>query len=415
MGINYFEKLPQEIKEMIFINLNLSDLLNLCLSSKRLNEAVGQSKCCMQKIWIKFYSFNFNLKELEGLSESARCFEKLKVNRISRDDHFQLLIQLQKRWKKVLIYNCEFKKFSTFYELIKSLSDFIEELEISDIEILSYENDVQYEVLKFPSLKRFMFRNMPLRATEIFLTSSKKLEIAAFDIVQLTESSSLHEITHAILNASSILRHLHLGPQYIKSLFEDENKCYQFPFKLNNLLLKFPIVNDLSEVADENISSFLTHQSKIQWMILMELQNDKILSAAWNDRSLRRMSFIGLEELFSNDMVFDIIINSNLFQLDFISRKVLISQLRKFLKAAPHLKTIHFKNLNRHTMEFIAKNHFNIDTLFYEHIDEEVAEIYQILKKSCENDVNQNIKLVQKSFWFGDNNPFSLDPYFWRL
>ena len=47
---NYFEKLPQEIKEMIFNHLNLSDLLNRhqCASIKRLVN---------QNVWsIKMYA-----------------------------------------------------------------------------------------------------------------------------------------------------------------------------------------------------------------------------------------------------------------------------------------------------------------------------------------------------------------------
>lgn len=407
---NYFKKLPQEIKEMIFKHLNISDLLNLCISSKCLNKAISQSKC-MQKMWLKFYSFN--LKDLQALTESTRNFEKLKVNRISRDDHFQLLINLEMQWKKVLIYNCEFKSFNTFYMLIKSMCDSIEELEISDIVISSYDkDDDQQEILEFSSLKRLMFRNMPLRAIEIFSTSSKMLKNAAFDIAQATtdESSlSLHQIIYGILSTSSGLKHLHLGPHHIKSLFEKEGKSYEFTFDLNNLLLKFPIVNDdLPEDASKNISSFLSHQKKgLDWLILMELQNDEILSAAWNSPCLKRISFVGLEELFNNEMAFDILANQNLLQVDFISRKVLISQLRKLLSAAPQLKIIHVKSLNRHMLEFIANNHLNIKTLFYEHIDEEI--------KSCGmNYVNYKIILIQKSFWF-ENNPFSLDPSFWRI
>lgn len=409
--MDYFQNLPHEIKEIIFKYLNLSDLLNLCLTSKCLNEAIGQSKGCMNLIWIKFYSFN--MKDLESLNESERCYEKLKINRINRDDHFQFLIDLQPNWKKVLIYNCEFKHFQTFYDIINSLSNKIEELEISDIEILSYD-DVQLVALKFPSLKRLMFRNMPLRAIEIFLQSSDRLENAAFDIAQALEGNSLHDIIYNILNASPKLKQLQLGPQYIKSLFGEKNKSYKFPFMLKNLLLKFPIVNDLPETADETIASFLITQPKIEWLVLMELQNDNVLSTSWNNlKCLNRISLIGLEELFNNDMLFEIQSNLKISQVDLISRKVLISQLRKLLKAAPYLQILHVKTLNKHMMEFIAKIHSNIHTIFYEFIDEDVMEIYQLIKAT--DDVNKNIQLIQQSFWFNNSNPFSQDPTFWRL
>lgn len=414
--MDFLKELPQEIKENIFKYLNLTDILNLSLSSKYLNNSIGQSKCCMRKIWIKFYSFN--LKDLESLNESARRYEKLKINRVNRDDHFEYLINLtQSNWRKVLIYNCEFKKFETFYKLISLICDKIEELEISDIEILSYQN---YEnSLKFPLLKRFMFRNMPLKAIELF-AKSESLENAAFDIVtQVSDGRDLHKITYKILNSSSRLRQLQLGPQYIKALFGEQDKNFNFPFKLQNLLLKFSIVNDLPEFefAGENISTFLTHQSSVKWLIFMELQNDTVLTTAWNSMPhLQHISFVGLEELFGNsEMTFDINLNLKLTQLDLISRKVLISQLRKFLKSAPHLQILHLKTVNKHMMEFIAKNHANIHTLFYEHVDEDAMELYEKLKILNEEELNRNITLIQKSFWFNQTNPFSLDPTFWRV
>lgn len=407
---NYLENLPIELIEIIFKYLEINDFLSLCLVSKTLNEKVGGSSLCMSQIWIKFYSFNF--KDFDSLSKSVRNYEKLKINRVKNVEHFNYLLQLQQRWKKVLIYNCEFKTFSIFGDLIESLAESVEEIEISDIEILSFETP-NFPPLKFSALKRFMFRNVPSKALEIFLPSSDNLHTAAFDIPQITTGSlPLHEITNEILHASPKLKLLQLGPQYIKELFSSDQD-FKYEFKLKHLLLKFPIVNDLSEEAIDNISKFLRHQHEIHWMALMELQNDQILTAALNNHTrLKRISFIGLEELFDSEMMFDIEPNLSISHIDFISRKVLISQLRKFLKAAPYLAAVHIKILNKHMLEFIARNHHEIRNLFYDHIEEDVVEVYEQLKN--QQDTNKNIKLVKKSFWFNDENRFSLDPIFWR-
>jgi hypothetical protein len=198
-----------------------------------------------------------------------------------------------------------------------------------------------------------------------------------------------------------------LGPQYVKDIEFDYN------FILEKLLLKFPIVNDLSDYEVENICKFLTQQNQVKWLILMELQNGEILSKAWTNASNLRVSFIGLEELFNTEMDIEIEINPLITHLDLISRKILISQLRKFLTAAPEVISIHVKLLNRHMLEFIAKNHFKLQTLFYEHIDENVAELYEELKRDAEN-LNRDLKLIQRSFWFNNEIPFSIDPTFWR-
>lgn len=420
---NYIDNLPQELKEEIFKHLCLSDFLNLSLTSRRLNFSVGNSSFCMSKIWIKFYSFN--LKDFTSLSNSVRNYEKLKVNRMKNEQHFEFLIRLQQNFKKVLIYNCEFKKFSLFYDLIESLAENIEEIEISDVEILSYE-DFKILPLKFPSIKRIMFRNVPSRAIEIFLSIKKSLKIAAFDIPQVVAGSlSLHTITNEILHSSPNLKLLQLGPQYIRELFQKEkdidtdgvklnndNHDFDYNFKLTNLLFKFPIVDDLTYDHSSAISNFILQQSKVNWIVFMELQNDQILSAAWRNKLLKRISFVGLEELFHTDMIFEIDSNLSFTHIDFISRKVLISQLRKILTAAPNVISIFVKILNKHMLEFIAKN-CKIQTLFYEHIEEDVCDMYDDLKKELEH-VNQDIKLTKKSFWFNDENPFSIDPIFWK-
>lgn len=401
---NYLETLPYELKENIFKHLDLNDILILSLVSKTMNEAVGQSSLCMSKIWIKFYSFN--MKDLTCLGNSVRNYKKLKINRVKLDGHYKFLIELQQKWKKVLIYNCEFKNFNTFYELIESFAETVSEIEISDVEILS--NDQKIEPLKFPMLKRFMLRNVTTEVLEIFRMSSKKLNVAAFDIPQ--GAYSLHNVTNEILRASPNLKLLQLGPQYIKELFSQGN---DYKFKLKSLLLKFSIVNDLSDNEEQNISKFITHQNDINWLAFMELKSNQLLKSAWSN-TLKRISFIGLEDLFDSEMSFAIDSNLTITHMDFICRKVLISHLKKFLTAAPRVTHIHVKILNKHMLEYIFKNHFAIRSLLYEHAEEDAIYLYSDIIKSQRDDVNKKITLIKKSFWFTIQNPFSIDPTFWR-
>jgi hypothetical protein len=408
------EQLPIEIKEEIFTYLSASDILNLTLVCRNFNESIGQSRKCMNRFWIKFYSFN--LKDLDCLKASVRNYEKLKINRVSREDHFHYLIELQQQWRKILVYNCEFKHFHVYKMLIESFAGSVEEFEISDIEVLCYDEPTTTKLqLDFPSLKRIMFRNMPSRTMEIFLASSACLVNAAFDIPQEVEGSmTLHDITYEILRNSSRLQHLQLGPLYIKALFGEEEKEIKFNFRLKNLLLKFPIASDLPEFSYAQIADFIKSQPSINWFVAMELRNDQVLKAVWNDlKYAEQISFFGLEELFDFDMEFDVTEpNTTVKKLSLISRKVLISHLNKLLKSSPLITSIHTKTLNRHMLNAIAKNHFGIKTLFYEHIEEEAVDFYRQLKQSDE-DANKNIELIQRSFWFCDN-PFSIDPYFWR-
>lgn len=411
-GFSHFvDLLPAEVKHIVVNYLNVPDLLSLCGTCKSLNEFIGQSHDCMKKIWIKFYSFK--LKDLESLTLTVRNYEKLKINRVKFNDHFRFLADLQQSWRKVLIYNCEFKRIEQLLDLIESFSESIEELEISDIEILN--NDQPVCALKFPKLRRLMLRNVPSTAVEAFLGMNKNLENAAFDILQEVEGKiPLEKLIFQFLENNQKLQHLQLGPHYIKSLFDQENIKLNFDFKLSKLLLKFPLIRDSSPNIAQNISRFLSHQPNIDWILFLELESDEVLTIAWNGiPSIKHITFVGLECLFDDTMELTLEVNEKIEQVELLSRKILISQLRKILVAAPCLKILHVHTLTKYILEFIARNHHQLHKLRYENIDEEVAEIYDQLKASHE-DVNRSIVLKKTTFWFEPSNPFTLDPTFWH-
>lgn len=417
MSQSHLENLPIEIKDQVFKYLNTNDIISLTLVSKNLNESVGHCRKCMERFWIKFYSFN--LKDLDSLENSCRHYVKLKINRIKNAEHLDFLINLNQFWKKILIYNVEFKYAERYIKLIRAFADQVEELEITDIEILTYET-FEDKRIKFPSLKRVMFRNMPSKAIEIFLgCCDSQLEVAAFDIAHEVKGfRSLKEIMCDFLMESKKLKHLQLGPNYIRALFSGDEFLPVFSFKLSHLLLKFPIANDLSEDSFPQIITFLRSQPCVEWLITMELLNDDVLHVIWNEmHSLKRVSFVGLVELFDLEMGFALEPKLSVKKIDLISRKVLISQLGKILRAAPCAESLHVCLLNRHMMNTIAKESSSVKDLFYEHIEEDVIDFYRQLQTSeDENNLNKNIKLSQKSFWFHENeNPFSLDPLFWRI
>lgn len=404
--------LPAEIKQIIFSYLNVTDLLNICAVCKDFNDFLGQSDV-MKKIWIKFYTFK--MKDLESLASSSRSYEKLKVNRVNSSEHFKFLTDLDQSWKKILIYNCEFKQIESFCQFVESFSHSVMELEVSDIEILDNNHGVC--PLKFPSLKRIMFRNVPSKIIELFLGYNKNLESASFDIVQVMEGNMpLDQIVHSFLEYNKKLKHCSFGPHYIKSFFDRENVEMKFDFNLEKLMLKFPIIRDESLKIEENVCTFLKNQQKIDWLLFLELQNEAILCTAWNDlRSVDHLTFVGLEGLFDEDMDLAMMPNLNITHIELLSRKILLSQLRKIFLAAPNLMSLHVHSLTKYIMEFTARNHQNIRQMSYETFDEEAFEIYNQLKASSD-DVNKKIELKKRNFWRDVAEPtFSLDPIFWHV
>lgn len=411
--ICYFDgQLPTEIMRMIFETLSVTDLLNLCVACRSLNEFIGGSRDYMKKVWVKFYTFN--VRDLDALAVSTRSYEKLKVNRVKNGEQSRFIADLQQCWRKVLIYNSEFKEFRFFSELIESFAESIEELEVSDI--LIHSSDVNICSMKFPNLERVMFRNVPSTAIELFLGSNKKLENASFDIAQPVDGKMpINEILFEFLTNCERLKHLQLGSHYIKGLFDQEVLDTKFSFQLAKLMLRFPLVADPSPDIEINVASFLSNQPNIDWILFFELQSDLVLSTTWNYiPSLSHITFIGLECLFDDAMDFLVEPNERIHTIELITRKVLISQLRKFFIGAPCLKILHVQKLTRFIMEFTARNHCLLQELLYEHIDEDVEELYDSLKVTDDDSINKTIELRQVAFWHQKSNPFSIDPDFWH-
>ncbi|CRL03632.1 CLUMA_CG016792, isoform A [Clunio marinus] len=379
---------PAEVKQIIFQYLGVEDLLSLCCTCKSLNEFIGSSHDCMKKIWIKFYTFK--LKDLDSLKSSVRIYEKLKVNRVKLNEHFIYLADLHQSWRKILIYNCELKRMELLLNFIKTFSETVEELEISDIEVLN--NEIDIKTIKFPNLKRLMFRNVPSTIIEAFLDVNKKLENVSFDIVLAIEGKmSLEELTDTLLHRCQHLNHLQLGPHYIKCLFDQENCNVNYHFKLSKLLLKFPLIRDPSPNISMNVKMFLKDQPNIEWILFLELDDDDILNPAWNEiPSLNHLTFYGLEELFKS-MELQMQPNNEILQIDLLSRKILISQLRKVFVAAPNLRVLHVHTLTKYIIEFTVKNHQMIREICYENIEEEAEQFYESLKSSFDEIKNTKV------------------------
>lgn len=414
MSENYFENLPEEINEIILSYLSLNELLNLSETCKFMNELIGRSRNCMKQIWIKFYTFK--LRDLQSLEKSTRQYEKLKVNRVKENDHFEFLKKLNKQWRRMLIYNCEFKQYPQFSEMFTFCSDTIIELELSDIQILN--NEYQISAIDLTEIRRIMFRNVPSTTIELFLGKNSKLENLAFDIAHEISGrgQSLGQIMRELIEKSENLKILQIGPNYIKHYFEIEDYDFmKFKFNLKKLMLKFPIVPETSEIIESNICKMLESQKQIDWILLWELHSSKVLSTAWNCLPLvNHFTLLGLEDLFDEYMEFDLQENNKIIHLEMISRRIQLSKLKIFLKAAPNLKILHVFSLTEYVLNLVIKSHFGIRELRYETIDEGILEMYENERNSDNNEINKNINLCKVLFWKDAAKPFLVDPLFWH-
>jgi hypothetical protein len=181
-------------------------------------------------------------------------------------------------------------------------------------------------------------------------------------------------------------------------------------------MLKFSIIREESPDVEKNICGFLKSQQEIEWVLFIELQNEAILCSAWNNlKSLDHVTFVGLEGLFDEGMDLAMEPNVNIVTIELLSRKILLSQLRKIFAAAPKLKKLHVHTLTKNVLEFTVRNHPNIRQMTYETYDQESFEVFDRLKASPEK-VNRTIELKKVSFWSDVAEPklFTLDPMFWH-
>ncbi|CAO1317070.1 unnamed protein product [Diamesa hyperborea] len=407
--------LPAEIKSFIFKDFVSRDVLDLSLVSKSWYNSLGKIPECMDKIWLKFYSFR--IKNIESLQLTTRNYEKLKVNLLRTEKEFQTVSDLQICWKKVLIYNSEFASKEIYNQFIQSLAESVVELEISDVKIKANSViDVDFE---FPMLKRLFFRNDPSTALEVFLGKTTSLESLSFDIIQEVPETSMtmNTVIMEFLKLNNKLTHLQLGPNMIKSIFAQDDIKDDLKFQLKTLLLKFPMVGNLPEEMQENIKSFILSQTNLEWIFLWELKDEEILIKLWNELpNLKRVTFSKLEILFEDPMMLIINPNENIIQLDLHCKLLPLNQLKRILgpNVAPNLATLYLQKLEIPEMEYIARTLHNLRTLEYEFIDEDVEDFYTNLKKSTDEIINRDIAIKRRIIFDELVAPFALMPLFWK-
>lgn len=407
--------LPAEIKSIIFKDFVPREVLNLSLVSKAWYNSLGKIPECMDKIWLKFYSFR--IKNIESLQLTTRNYEKLKVNLLRTEKDFHTVSDLQICWKKVLIYNSEFASKEIYNQFIESLAESVVELEISDVKIkANCVIDVEFE---FPMLKRLFFRNDPSTALEVFLGKTKSLESLSFDIIQEVPDSSMtmNTVIMEFLKFNTKLTHLQLGPNMIKSIFAQDDIKDDLKFKLKTLLLKFSMVGNLPEEIQENIKSFILSQSSLEWIFLWELKDEEILIKLWNELpNLKRVTFSKLEILFEDPMMLLLNTNENITQLDLHCKLLPMNQLKRILgpNVAPNLTTLYLQKLEQPEMEYAARTLHNLRTLEYEFIDEDVEDFYTNLKNSTEEAINRDITIKRRIIFDELIASFALMPLFWK-
>lgn len=407
--------LPAEIKSIIFKDFVPREVLDLSLVSKAWYNSLGKIPECMDRIWLKFYSFR--IKNIESLQLTTRNYEKLKVNLLRTEKDFHTVSDLQICWKKVLIYNSEFASKEIYNQFIESLAESVVELEISDVKIKANSViDVEFE---FHMLKRLFFRNDPSTALEVFLGKTKSLESLSFDIIQEVPESSMtmNTVIMEFLKFNTKLTHLQLGPNMIKSIFAQDDIKDDLKFQLKTLLLKFSMVGNLPEEIQENIKSFILSQSSLEWIFLWELKDEEILIKLWNELpNLKRVTFSKLEILFEDPMMLLLNPNENITQLDLHCKLLPMNQLKRILgpNVAPNLANLYLQKLEQPEMEYAARTLHNLRTLEYEFIDEDVEEFYTNLKNSTEEAINRDITIKRRIIFDELIAPFALMPLFWK-
>ena len=407
--------LPAEIKSFIFKDFVSREILDLSLVSKSWYNSLGKITECMDKIWLKFYSFR--IKNIESLQLTTRNYEKLKVNLLRTEKEFKTVSDLQICWKKVLIYNSEFASKEIYNQFIQSFAETVVELEISDVKI-KVNNVINVE-FEFPMLRRLFFRNDPATALEVFLGKTNSLESLSFDIIQEVPepSMTMNTVVMEFLKFNTKLTHLQLGPNMIKSIFAQADIKDDLKFQLKTLLLKFSMVGNLTVEIQENVENFILAQTSLEWIFLWELKDEQILIKLWNELpNLKRITFSKLEILFEDPMMLLLNPNENITQLDLHCKLLPLNQLKRVLgpNVAPNLTTLYLQKLEQPEMEYAARTLQNLKTLEYEFIDEDVEDFYTNMKTSGDETINRDITIKRRLIFDELVAPFALMPLFWK-
>lgn len=349
--------LPLKLQAKILNKLNVKQLLNATLVSKRWNTMITDSEVFKNSVWIRCYS---PIGDLDSIRNSTRHYENFKLSDTMGGPIEAIVLHYLKQviWKRVYLYirnpDCPYLS-----ELIDVIAETVEELELRSLVQLQIREDCT-----FPKLKRLRIVNCQEFVFEAFLFKTPILQTFSFDSPSQEQIQIL-----PMLREKPHITHLHLKGRILNEIFE-QNITRIVSLNLLTLSINNDSRNILSEDQENNVVSFIQNQKYLESLYLTNNICNNLINMLWNSMpsALTHISFKELSQPTLED--FFLIPNENIIELHFHGPVRTLEEIIPFLEACPNLERLYVQNLTAELVHYCGMYLLKLILIKYQHASE---------------------------------------------
>lgn len=363
--MNFVEKLPEEICDIIFGFFGGNDLLEFSLVSQGWNKFIGSSLVCMKKLVL---ALRGDWNEFTGDDKKMLLNGRKYQNVIISDgtEHVNFIVDIMREhrnWKFVKICDFLAETNDDIINLFKTFEGTVENLEMDSLKVKDprpFETCLRFKELKSLRIsfcdRKISFGVFSCSALEIL-----DLRVSIYDSESAVPEFEPYNIEnfHQMRQLTSL--HIHADFfQYIK-----QSETDSFPFHLEDLRI-FPLKNypqhDV-EIRDTMRYFLKAHSSSLKNLSFDDWFGIEVIKTAFEMKRLKKLSLGPIIKTYWNANIETFCTNNSIESLDIPLLCTHQKLTEKIFKAVPSLEKLRIYELHEPIARTIAKNLKKLKTI----------------------------------------------------
>ena len=356
-----FEVINPVLHELVLQHFTGSEVLkSLSLVSVEWSHLIGQSKKCMNKIRFAYqvwrHQFYSSTEVFRCIQDSLRHYQHVSFELGMTEDSRQ------------------------FWNFIEMCCSSLVTLRVENIRKPLVTQGYAFE---FPNLEVYIAYGLDDSAMTPVLNTTRKLKNIFISSSDPTMDPTLIESLVLCLQNNPNLQEVYLKNVNFVNIYD---KPLEVNFQLKSLkLMNTSAENSISSMIEKNLLNFLNQQSPTLETFFFEFKSEDIVECIFNN--LPMLTSTGLLNVDNVNLQANPRIKN--LEIPYIEE---ISDIKKFVDAAPNLETLFVGTITKELVEYLAWNFMKLESLNFKFINLDAEEHYEKLKAD-HPEVNQNIEI----------------------
>lgn len=260
-------------RPLLFQHLSVRDILQLSQVSIFCEQAIGDSKECMKKVWLRFYP---PLNDVGSLVESRRKYQNFKVQRTMPEACEQVFKMHQ--WRGAMVRDDITMDINLLTTLLEHLATTtVEQLDIWDVAIA--ESSKEVAPIDFPCLRKLEYNLSTPKTFAVFLGKNPRLR----EVKLSSNSSHFSDPIDEFIEPENIIdKFFEKNPQIENLELKSITGMFRIKSKASLRVKRLSFEGDLTNGEEENFIKFIENQICLRDILIQGSNNSRTLDELTN-------------------------------------------------------------------------------------------------------------------------------------